>query len=106
MTKGVEVSAPGKLMLFGEHAVIYGRPCIVTAADQRVRVAAEIADTGLIKIQALDVGVKDYTETIGAAAGSEVPQGARFAAAAVRNFFAKYGISTGVNLRTRSEFSS
>lgn len=30
------VSAPGKLMLLGEHAVVYGYPCIVTAIDQRL----------------------------------------------------------------------
>jgi mevalonate kinase len=34
----VTASAPGKLMLYGEHAVVYGSPCIVTAVDQRVRV--------------------------------------------------------------------
>lgn len=41
----VKVSAPGKLMLFGEHAVIYGYPCIVTAVDKRLFVEAE--DLGL-----------------------------------------------------------
>lgn len=30
------VSAPGKLMLFGEHAVVYGYPCIVTAISERL----------------------------------------------------------------------
>ena len=29
-------SAPGKLMLFGEHAVVYGYPCIVTAISERL----------------------------------------------------------------------
>lgn len=29
-------SAPGKLLLFGEHAVVYGYPCIVTAIDKRL----------------------------------------------------------------------
>lgn len=29
-------SAPGKLLLFGEHAVMYGYPCIVTAISQRL----------------------------------------------------------------------
>ena len=29
-------SAPGKLMLFGEHAVVYGYPCIVTAISARL----------------------------------------------------------------------
>lgn len=36
----VTVSAPGKLMLFGEHAVVYGRPCIVTAISKRLIVSA------------------------------------------------------------------
>ncbi len=40
----VTVSAPGKLMLLGEHAVVYGQPCLVTAVDQRLFV--EIGETG------------------------------------------------------------
>ena len=38
----IKVSAPGKLMLLGEHAVVYGYPCIVTAVDKRLFVEAEI----------------------------------------------------------------
>lgn len=37
------VSAPGKLMLFGEHAVVYGYPCIVTAVSERL----EVVDSAL-----------------------------------------------------------
>ena len=40
----IKVSAPGKLMLLGEHAVVYGYPCIVTAVDKRLYVEAEIID--------------------------------------------------------------
>ncbi len=36
--KTVVVSSPGKLLLFGDHAVVYGYPCIVTAVDQRMMV--------------------------------------------------------------------
>lgn len=36
--KTLSVSAPGKLMLFGEHAVVYNRPCIVTAISERLTV--------------------------------------------------------------------
>ena len=32
----ITVSAPGKLMLMGEHAVVYGYPCIVTAISERL----------------------------------------------------------------------
>lgn len=93
-------------MLFGEHAVIYQRPCIVTAVDQRMRVSAERTDTKFLRIEAPDVGVDQYTEEIGSEATSEVPKGARFTAAAVRNFYKLHRIRSGVTIRTRSDFSS
>lgn len=106
VNKRVEVSAPGKLMLFGEHAVIYNRPCIVTAVDQRMRVSAELTETKFLRIEAPDVGVQAYTEPIGSDANTELPKGARFTGTAVRNFCSDYGIGSGVTIRTKSEFSS
>lgn len=41
----MKVSAPGKLMLFGEHAVVYGHPCIVTAVNSRLTVSVEKSNT-------------------------------------------------------------
>lgn len=40
----VTVSAPGKLLLMGDHAVVYGYPCIVTAISQRLEVAISQTD--------------------------------------------------------------
>ena len=34
----ISVSAPGKCILFGEHAVVYGHPAVAVAIDQRISV--------------------------------------------------------------------
>jgi len=49
------VSAPGKLMLMGEHAVVYGYPCIVTAVSERLQVSMEETTDGNITIDAPQV---------------------------------------------------
>ena len=54
-------SAPGKIILFGEHAVVYGQPAIAIPVNQ-VRARAIIqanptAQKSLIRIQAPDIGL-------------------------------------------------
>ena len=39
VTPTVAASAPGKCILFGEHAVVYGEPAVAVALEQRLRVA-------------------------------------------------------------------
>lgn len=61
----IEVSAPGKLMLLGEHAVVYGRPCLVTAVDRRLVVGIEKTHggkSGKISIDAPQVNDTRFVE--------------------------------------------
>ena len=47
---GVTASAPGKLVMFGDHAAVYGKPCLVTAVDLRFYATIEPADEAGISI--------------------------------------------------------
>jgi mevalonate kinase len=103
----VTVSAPGKLMLFGEHAVVYGHPCIVTAVDQRMFVTAEVNDSGNFELEAPDVKVSAYKRPLSEIGIGEIPMGAQFVETAIANVVIKYKKSlTGLKVITRSEFSS
>jgi mevalonate kinase len=42
----VVASAPGKCILFGEHAVVYGQPAVAVAIDARVRVTLDATESG------------------------------------------------------------
>lgn len=102
-----KVSAPGKLMLFGEHAVVYGRPCLITAVDQRMEVSVQPKPNDLIEIGAPGVGITGFKMELDRLNESvETPAGARFLIASLRNFSKKFGLSSGLKIETKSEFSS
>ncbi len=44
------VSAPGSLMVLGEHAVLHGFPCLVAAIDHRVRVSLLPRNDGIVTL--------------------------------------------------------
>lgn len=48
-------SAPAKIILFGEHFVVYGKPAILAAISRRMTVAAHVIDTSKITIRS-DIG--------------------------------------------------
>jgi mevalonate kinase len=47
----ITASAPGKVILFGEHAVVYGKLGIAVAIDKRVMVSVEAGRSGIKVIQ-------------------------------------------------------
>ena len=53
----VTASAPGKTILFGEHAVVYGKPAIAVAVDKRARVTISEGTTDNIQLKIPDLEV-------------------------------------------------
>ena len=100
------ISAPGKLMLFGEHAVVYGKPCMVTAVDQRMRATVTLLDRPVLQIDSPDVGISSYEKPLTHLNTGVVPKGVRFVEAAVANMFERYSLNTGIQVQTSSDFSS
>ena len=52
----VAASAPGKVTLFGEHAVVYGQPAIVGAINRRVTVSIQETGDATFRLRMPDVG--------------------------------------------------
>ena len=50
----VAASAPGKCILFGEHAVVYGQPAVAVAIEQRLSISATRAASWSVDGSALD----------------------------------------------------
>lgn len=85
--KIVTASAPGKLLLLGDHAVVYGHPCIVTAVDQRIVVTiTETSHEGVV----YDVGESDT----------------RFLDASLTVAQSLWGNISHITVQTKSQFSS
>jgi mevalonate kinase len=54
-------SAPGKVYLFGEHAVVYGEPAVPCAIERRARVTVEARDDDRIRVNAEDLSLNGFT---------------------------------------------
>lgn len=55
----VSASAPGKLFVLGEYAVLHGAPAVLAAVDARARVQARVAEDGQWRVHAPDVDVAE-----------------------------------------------
>jgi mevalonate kinase len=103
--KKITVSAPGKLMLFGEHAVVAGYPCIVTAVNQRIQATIELLETYDFIVTAPEVHINNYQKPVDQIGTGDIPKGVQFVEIAVKNFYEKFNIKKGIQITTSSEFS-
>lgn len=96
----IKVSAPGKLMLLGEHAVVWGRPCLVTAVDRRLKISLEKLKEKFLEIEAPSVGIKSYRKNLSQLGKNNPPKKTRFVEMAVKNFADKYSLNFGIKIKT------
>lgn len=58
----MNASAPAKIILFGEHFVVYGEPAIVLAIDKRAYASVKMRRDSKIYINSSNLGVSGYFE--------------------------------------------
>ncbi len=61
-SRQVTASAPGKTILFGEHAVVYGKPAIAAAVDKRAYVTISYREDQLTHVTVGDLGVSGFLD--------------------------------------------
>lgn len=79
--RDVSASAPGKLMLLGEHAVVYGYPCIVSTVNKRISVTVKKT-----------LNKQAFSDSI-------------YVMTSVRMFIEKYHSGSSFSITTSSDFS-
>jgi mevalonate kinase len=57
---GVVASAPAKIILFGEHFVVYGEPAIVLAIDKRAYATVNSSDDKCLHVRSTNLDLKGY----------------------------------------------
>lgn len=89
-------------MLFGEHAVIYDRPCIVASVEHRISVFIEKRNDNNLILTAPELNIEN--ENISDLEKTHLKK-VSFILAAIKNFFKKYNVKSGLDIKTKSEFS-
>lgn len=106
----IVVSAPGKVTLFGEHAVVYGEPAIAAAIDKRVRVEAIKRADEAVRIEARDLmlaGFKALLSSNGSVTlegeSKKVLAALSYVKRAIEIVREKYGVKVGAHITITSE---
>ncbi len=103
---GVTASAPAKVILFGEHFVVYGEPAIVLAIDKRAYAKAEKREDKKLCLRSanlkLAVGIENGNFKIEEGDVKEVKMKFEPVKAAVEKVLELYGENVGLDVEIKS----
>ena len=107
MSKTLTVSAPAKLFLLGEHAVVFDGACIITAVSARLYATLTYIPEPTLILDAPDVGLAKYQKSMSDVFNSpEKTDNSRFVESCLAVFHARYSISNGLHITTSNEFNT
>ena len=95
-------SAPGKVILFGEHFVVYGKKAVLCAIDRRIEVTAQTTANNSITIRS-DIG--DLTSPANAES-SDIDLSLRPLFHLAKNSIQRNGHAGGISIRVKSDIPS
>lgn len=98
----VTASAPAKIILFGEHAVVYGEPSIAGAIGRRIYASVELAGSDTITIQSDGLNRSD-SFTISELSGMDFKDEFRYVKKAIQLSFERAGKEVGLKIKVESE---
>lgn len=101
----ITASSPGKLMLYGDHAVLYDQPCLVTAVDLRMRVSVTLYDSDEVRIRTPMLPQSVILSVSELADGDALPQAIKFVGLAIKKFWRYTNQRFGLKLLTESQFT-
>ena len=96
------MSAPGKLMLLGDHTVVYGQPCLVTSVSSRIKVNIQSMSDEVLNITIPDLE-QPIKKSINDLLNNRVSENTRFVESAIRIFYQKYSVTSGLKITTQTE---
>jgi len=103
---GVVASAPAKVILFGEHFVVYGEPAIVLAIDKRAYAKAENRNDKRLCLRSVNLNLAGYFENgafkIEHGNAKEAKLKFEPVKLAVEKVLEKYGKNVGLNIEINS----
>jgi mevalonate kinase len=94
----ITATAPGKLMLLGEHAVVYGHPCLVTAVDLRYQAELTPTEDHTVRIDTPQLTAPRVVSLAGA--GAQSPEPTAFVEAVIARYRDQHGLNQGVTIHT------